>query len=191
MSIQTRDFGDVAARARELGCQVPVGIALLPGNFATAAHARGFCYHAAVPLMRSAWQNVGLEDEGPGARDTSGENGDCTAAHPMGCSEGLSPFSRPQAERPDHVTSESTKAESRMSDSGLATSSGIRTPIPSPQPPAPFPCDVPLVVFFGASLLGDQPWRVTVALGLVSSVFASQARRTGERAVRLDVVVER
>jgi len=26
-------------------------------------------------------------------RDMTGENGDCTAAHPMGCTEGLSPFS--------------------------------------------------------------------------------------------------
>jgi hypothetical protein len=65
MLVQTRDFVDVAARAREFGCRVPVGIALLPGNFSTAAYAGEFCYHAATPQVRSAWRSVGLNDEGP------------------------------------------------------------------------------------------------------------------------------
>jgi hypothetical protein len=68
--MQTKDFVDVAARARALGCRVPVRTALLPGNFATAAHAGEFCFHAATPYVRSAWRSVGLEDEGPDhARD--------------------------------------------------------------------------------------------------------------------------
>jgi hypothetical protein len=71
MSVQTRDFVDVAERAREFGCRVPVGIALLPGNFSTAADAGEFCFHAAAPHVRSAWQSVGLDDEGPEARDTT------------------------------------------------------------------------------------------------------------------------
>jgi hypothetical protein len=99
--VETRDFVDVAARARELSCQVPARLALLPGNFATAASAAELRYHKAAPEVRSAWRRIGLKDEGPGSdpwiRD-SGENGDCTAAHPMGCSEGLSPFSRPRGE---------------------------------------------------------------------------------------------
>lgn len=66
MSIQTKDFVDVAARARGLGCRVPERIALLPGNFSKVAHTGEFCYHAATPYVRSAWQSVGLEDEGPG-----------------------------------------------------------------------------------------------------------------------------
>jgi|WetSurMetagenome_2_1015567.scaffolds.fasta_scaffold226392_1 hypothetical protein len=155
MSVQTRDFVNVAARSREFGCRVPVGIALLPGNFSTAANAGEFSYHAATQDVRSALQTIGLEDEGPAARDKTGENGDCTAAHSMGCSEGLSPFSRPQGE----PNSESAQ--------------------------------LPLVVFFGAGLLGGPPWRVAVALGMVSSVFASHARRTGQRDVRLNLVVER
>jgi hypothetical protein len=65
MLVQTTDLVDVAARARDLGCRVPVRIALLPGNFSTAADAGEFCYHAATPQVRSAWQSVGLEDEGP------------------------------------------------------------------------------------------------------------------------------
>jgi hypothetical protein len=65
MLVQPKDFVDIAARTRELGCRVPVGIALLPGNFSTAANAGEFCFHAATPHVRSAWQSVGLEDEGP------------------------------------------------------------------------------------------------------------------------------
>jgi hypothetical protein len=50
---------------------------------------------------------------------------------------------------------------------------------------------VPLVVFFGADLLAGLPWRLTVALGMVSSVLASHTRRASPRVVRLDIVVER
>jgi hypothetical protein len=157
MSVQTKGFVDVAARARELGCRVPKRIALLPGNFSTAAHADEFYFHAATPHVRSAWQDVHLEDEGP-----SGTG---------------------------------------VGDLGSGVSSGIRTPVPGPQTPAPSEtgpqplaplasADVPLVVFFGVGLLDGSAWRVTVALGMVSSVFASLARRTGQRDVRLDVVVE-
>jgi len=67
--MQTKDFVDVAARAREFGCRVPARIALLPGNFSTAAHVDEFRYHAATPLVRSAWRGVGLEDEGPALSD--------------------------------------------------------------------------------------------------------------------------
>jgi hypothetical protein len=65
---RTTEFIDVAARARELGCQVPVGIALLPGNFAVAASPAEFRYHELVPLMRQAWRRVGLVDSGPGRK---------------------------------------------------------------------------------------------------------------------------
>ena len=129
MLVQTRDFIDVAARARELGCPVPVRIALLPGNLSTAASVGEFFFHAATPSVRSAWQSVGLDDEGP-----SGTGG---------------------------------------GDSG----SGVRTPIPGPQPLAPSAsAKVPLVVFFGAGLLAGPQWHLVVALGMVSSVLASHAR---------------
>jgi hypothetical protein len=48
-----------------LGIRAPVGIALLPGNFATAASAADFLYHEAVPHVRSAWRSIGLIDAGP------------------------------------------------------------------------------------------------------------------------------
>jgi hypothetical protein len=65
VGVQIKYFLDVAARTREFGCRVPVMIALLPGNFSTAANPGEFCYHAATPYVRSAWRSVGLEDEGP------------------------------------------------------------------------------------------------------------------------------
>ena len=149
MSVQTRDFVDVAARSRELGCRVPARLALLPGNFSTSADTGEFRFHAATPHIRSAWQNIGLEDEGPGS-------------------------------------------ESGTMDSGLRVSSGIPSPDSSPQPLAPSAsAKVPLVVFFGAGLSEGSAWRVTVALGMVSSVLASHARCASPRLVRLDVVVER
>ena len=65
--VETRDFVDVAARARELSCRAPVRLALLPGNFATAASAVELRYHKAAPEVRSAWRRIGLLDDGPDA----------------------------------------------------------------------------------------------------------------------------
>jgi hypothetical protein len=59
------EYIDVAARARELGCRVPSGIALLPGNFATAASPADFLFLGVAALVRSAWRSIGLADTGP------------------------------------------------------------------------------------------------------------------------------
>jgi hypothetical protein len=64
MPVQVMDYIDVAARARELGCRAPLGIALLPDNFTTARSAAELCFHEAAPSVRSAWRNVGLIDVG-------------------------------------------------------------------------------------------------------------------------------
>jgi len=128
LSVQTRDFVDLAARSRDLGCRVPVGIALLPGNFATAANPGEFCFHAATTHIRSAWQSVGLEDEGP---------------------LGTSPKSVAGDEQ------------------------------------------VPLAVFFGADLLAGPPWRLAVALGMVSRALSLHPSCASPWEVRFDVVVER
>ena len=66
MQVQSRDFVDVAARARELSCREPARLALLPGNFATAVSAAELRYHKAAPEVRSAWRRIGLKDDGPG-----------------------------------------------------------------------------------------------------------------------------
>jgi hypothetical protein len=135
MSVQTRDYLDADARARALGCRVPTGIALLPGNFTTAEDAGDFRFNAATPQVRSAWHRVGLEDEGP---------------------LGASPKS--EVESPKSMTGDE---------------------------------QVPLVVFFGTDFLAGPPWRLPVALGMVSSVLVSHTRRASPRDVRLDIVVER
>jgi hypothetical protein len=135
LSVQTRDFVDLAARSHDLGCRVPVGIALLPGNFATAANPGEFRYHPATPYIRSAWQSIGLEDEGP-----------------LG-------------------TSPKSKVESPKSMTGDE--------------------QVPLAVFFGADLLAAPPWRLAVALGMVSRVLALHPSCASPRDVRLDIAVER
>jgi len=59
------EYIDVAARARELGCRVPSRIALLPGNFATAASSADFLFHEVAMQVRSAWRSSGLVDTGP------------------------------------------------------------------------------------------------------------------------------
>jgi hypothetical protein len=59
------EYVDVAERARVLGCRVPSGIALLPGNFATAARAAEFLFHGTATRVRSAWRGIGLVDTGP------------------------------------------------------------------------------------------------------------------------------
>jgi hypothetical protein len=56
----------VVARARELGCDAPSGVALLPGNFSSAASRTKFLYHEMVPQVRQAWRGMGLIDTGPG-----------------------------------------------------------------------------------------------------------------------------
>ena len=63
---RTKEYVDVAVRSRELGCQAPVGIALLPGNFATAVSRAEFRYHEIAPQVRQAWRRIGLIDTGPG-----------------------------------------------------------------------------------------------------------------------------
>ncbi len=65
VTVDTTDYVDVAARARELGCRAPVGVALLPGNFATAAGAAELRYHEGAGEVRAAWRSIGLIDAGP------------------------------------------------------------------------------------------------------------------------------
>lgn len=70
---RTTEYVDVGARARELGCDVPYGIALLPGNFASAAGRAKLRYHEVASQVREAWRCVGLVDSGPGRKLRSKE----------------------------------------------------------------------------------------------------------------------
>jgi len=71
--VETTEYIDVAVRARELGCRVPSGVALLPGNFATATGSGEFRFHPAVPEVRSAWRLVGITDSGPYQKSRSAD----------------------------------------------------------------------------------------------------------------------
>jgi hypothetical protein len=65
---RTTEYVDVRARACELGCDVPHGVALLPGNFASAAGRAKLRYHEVASQVREAWRGVGLVDSGPGRK---------------------------------------------------------------------------------------------------------------------------
>jgi len=65
---RTVQYVDVRARARELGCDEPHGVALLPGNFATAPSRAELRYHEVASQVREAWRGVGLVDSGPGRK---------------------------------------------------------------------------------------------------------------------------
>ena len=182
MSVQIRDFLDVAARARELGCRVPFGIALLPGNSSAAACASEFCYHAATPYVRSAWRSLGLTDAGPNLMLKK------APARVMTASAG---HDRNSPGILDRVPSGSITAESGTRDLGLETSSEIRTPIPNPQPPVPFSCDVPLVAFFGRELRSRPARTVTYALAAVAAAVSAHLAHADESQIRLDAVVQR
>jgi hypothetical protein len=65
---RTAEYVDVGERARELGCDAPRGVALLPGNFASAAGRAEFRYHEVASQVREAWQGVGLVDSGLGRK---------------------------------------------------------------------------------------------------------------------------
>jgi hypothetical protein len=164
MLVHTRDFVDVTARARELGCQVPLRIALLPGNFATAANGGEFSYHVATPYVRSAWQTVGLEDEGPQARDKT------HSIHSV-------------------ILSESDKSKNLFARSEQAQPSTIGTV--SQAYANAESADVPLVAFFGSGLLTGMGSSLAVALSLVSRVLASHPACASPREVRFDAVVKK
>jgi hypothetical protein len=65
---RTAEYVDVRVRARELGCDVPNGVALLPGNFASATGRAELRYHEVASQVREAWRGVGLVDSGPGRK---------------------------------------------------------------------------------------------------------------------------
>ena len=163
----TNNNVDVAARARELGCRVPVGIALLPGNFFTARSSREFFYHVATPHIRRAWQSVGLDDEGPGTvlngpADRDIMQSDWAASFEAAPSVLVSRRARTVREFPNLNT--------RFSNAGT---------------------QFPLVTFFGTGLLGGPAWCLAVALSMVSRVLALHPSCACPREVRLDAIVER
>ncbi len=55
-------FVDVRARAAQLGCEVPEGLALLPGNFESAEARQDLVHDASGLTVRALWRSQGLEE---------------------------------------------------------------------------------------------------------------------------------
>jgi hypothetical protein len=167
VQVETRAFVDVAVRARELGCPIPVGIALLPGNFATAASAAELRYHKAAPEVRSAWRSLGLTDAGPDLMLIKAPAWVVTAS---------AGHDRNSLGIPDRVPS------------GIQ---GVRE-VPDLQSDANNEsANVPLVAFFGRELRSESARLVTYALGAVASVLSAHPGHAGASEIRFDAIVER
>lgn len=62
MTIRKTDYVDVQKRAADLRLQVPVGLALLPRNFADAPDRNDLVHESAVPTVRVLWREAGVEE---------------------------------------------------------------------------------------------------------------------------------
>ncbi|MCI0485918.1 MAG: hypothetical protein L0229_04880 [Blastocatellia bacterium] len=62
MPIQITDYVNVAERAKELGCNVPTGIALLPRNFDTVASKDDLIHESSVADIRILWRQAELNE---------------------------------------------------------------------------------------------------------------------------------
>ena len=60
MNIEQEGFVDVAQRARDLGCRVPTGLAILPRNFESAAGKDELLHESEAPTVRILWRRAGL-----------------------------------------------------------------------------------------------------------------------------------
>lgn len=62
MMITTSPFVDVEARASELGCNVPEGIAILPRNFASAETREELLHEDSTVTVRTLWRTGGITE---------------------------------------------------------------------------------------------------------------------------------
>ncbi len=62
MSVKVYEYIDVTSRSLELGCNVPVGFAILPKNFAMARSKNELVHHSATFALRKLWQEIGLSE---------------------------------------------------------------------------------------------------------------------------------
>lgn len=62
MSVETFEYVDVKQRAAELGCNAPIGLAILPRNFDSAGSKADLVHQNPVPTIRVLWRRAGLTE---------------------------------------------------------------------------------------------------------------------------------
>ncbi len=62
MSIQKFDFVNVEEKAETLGCNIPIGLALLPRNFEDAEFKDGLIHEDSVPTVRILFRQNGITE---------------------------------------------------------------------------------------------------------------------------------
>jgi hypothetical protein len=60
MTVKQFDFVDVKKRAKDLGCNTPTGIALLPRNFESAASKDELLHESSAPTVRVLFRTNGI-----------------------------------------------------------------------------------------------------------------------------------
>jgi hypothetical protein len=60
--MNVKEFVDVVEKAKELDCEVPIGIALLPRNFDTAASKGELIHESSAPTVRVLWRQAGITE---------------------------------------------------------------------------------------------------------------------------------
>jgi hypothetical protein len=56
------DFIDVKKKAREIGCNIPSHMALLPRNFETALYKEELIHEITTPTVRALWRQNGINE---------------------------------------------------------------------------------------------------------------------------------
>jgi len=62
MQIKELVYADVRQRTRELGCEIPTGLALLPVNFETATSKDDLVHAESASTIRVLWRQAGIQE---------------------------------------------------------------------------------------------------------------------------------
>lgn len=62
MGIQIYDFASVIEKAKELGCNIPTGLALLPRNFESAESKEDLLHESSTPTVRIIFRKQGIKE---------------------------------------------------------------------------------------------------------------------------------
>lgn len=62
MNVQITDYVDVRNRARDLGCNEPTGLCILPRNFDTVKSKEELIHESSTPTVRVLWKQAGIQE---------------------------------------------------------------------------------------------------------------------------------